>query len=356
MDTTESFSRDYPEARRKFLEAAAAANACVESVTHPERGPDDGELATDVAWIGPRDAEQVLVLISGTHGVEGFCGSGAQVDWLRRGEGAALPDGLAALLIHAANPYGFAWLRRVNEANIDLNRNWIDFGRPLPTNPGYDALADMICPTEWTEASQQRTREALAAYERDHGSGSLRQISRIGQYTHPAGIFYGGGGPSWSRLTQTRILQTYLAGARRVGIIDYHTGLGAWGACEDIVMEPPGSAAHRRGLAWYGAATTAGAASGIRGDGMGAAPALLSHAEVTALALEFGTLPQPQVYLALRADAWLHAYGDPLSPEGQRMKVQIRAAYYGDAPDWKGMVAGRSLMATRSAVAALLAV
>ena len=73
------------------------------------------------------------------------------------------------------------------------------------------------------------------------------------------------------------------------------------------------------------------------------------------MALEFGTLPQPQVYMALRTDAWLHAYGDPLSPEGRRMKAQIRAAYYGDAPDWKGMVAGRSLMATRSALAALSA-
>ncbi|MEJ0064575.1 MAG: DUF2817 domain-containing protein [Caulobacteraceae bacterium] len=45
-------------------------------------------------------------------------------------------------MIHAINPYGFAWLRRVTEENIDLNRNWIDFSQPPPANPGYDELAD----------------------------------------------------------------------------------------------------------------------------------------------------------------------------------------------------------------------
>jgi len=30
----------------------------------------------------------------------------------------------------AVNPHGFAWLRRVNEDNVDLNRNFIDFPQP----------------------------------------------------------------------------------------------------------------------------------------------------------------------------------------------------------------------------------
>src|SRR5215469_7640129 len=151
MNSADSFSPDYAAARVKFREAAEAAGAALDSYPHPERGPDGGDLSTDVALIGPKTAERVLVMISATHGVEGFCGSGAQVDWLRRGEAASLPSGLAVLMIHAINPYGFAWLRRVTQENVDLNRNWVDFAGPLPENPGYDALADAAVPAEWTE-------------------------------------------------------------------------------------------------------------------------------------------------------------------------------------------------------------
>ena len=73
------FSATYAEARAKFLEAARGAGASLSTYAHPERGPDGGELATDVAWIGPADARGALVLVSATHGVEGHCGSGAQV-------------------------------------------------------------------------------------------------------------------------------------------------------------------------------------------------------------------------------------------------------------------------------------
>ena len=118
MNSADSFSADYPEARAKFLKAAADAGGALEAMAHPERGPDGGDLATDVAWFGPRDAAAVLVMISGTHGVEGFCGSGAQVDWLRRGGAGGLPPGVAVLMIHAVNPYGFAWLRRVTQPAV----------------------------------------------------------------------------------------------------------------------------------------------------------------------------------------------------------------------------------------------
>jgi len=141
INCADSFSGDYREARARFREAVASAGGALEAVAHPLKGPDGGDLSTDIAWFGPRDAERVLVTISGTHGVEGFCGSGAQTHWLYRGEAARLPSGMAALMIHAINPYGFAWLRRVNEDNVDLNRNWIDFAAPLSRNPGYDELA-----------------------------------------------------------------------------------------------------------------------------------------------------------------------------------------------------------------------
>jgi len=358
MNSAESFSADYPEARAKFLKAAADAGGALEAVFHPERGPDGGELATDIAWFGPNDAPAVLVMISGTHGVEGFCGSGAQIDWLRRGGAASLPAGVAVLMIHAVNPYGFAWLRRVTHENVDLNRNWIDFAQPLPTNPGYAALADAICPAEWTPEAQAASFQVLGGFIAKNGMMAMQQAISGGQYSHPKGVFFGGAGPTWSRTTQTAIFDHYLKGAARVGIIDYHTGLGPWGYGEQIITDLVGSPGFDRARRWYGAVVTSpssgtSTSADIVGDGLAAAPLLLAHAEVTGMALEVGTQETMTVLGALRADAWLHAYGDPMSEQGRAIKAQIRDAFYGDADDWKGMVAGQSLLAVKQTLAGL---
>jgi len=63
------FSAGYGEARAQFLSAAQAVGAALESFPQGQRGPDGGDLGTDVAWLGPADASRVLVTISGTHGV-----------------------------------------------------------------------------------------------------------------------------------------------------------------------------------------------------------------------------------------------------------------------------------------------
>ena len=358
MNAADSFSATYGEARDKFRRAAAEAGGALEATAHPELGRSGEDLSTDAAWFGPRAASRVLVTISGTHGVEGFCGSGAQVDWLARGEAARLPADLAVLMIHAVNPYGFSWLRRVTHENVDLNRNWVDFAAALPKNPGYDELSDAICPAEWTDAAQAESAKRLGGYLGVHGSAALQHALSGGQHAHPAGVFYGGAAPTWSRLTQTAIFAHYLAAAGKVAIIDYHTGLGPWGFGEQIVTDLPGSAAYRRAKAWWGAAVTspnAGTSTSapITGDGLAAAARLLPKAEVTGMALEIGTQTLAEVFLAVRADAWLHARGDLASLQGEAIKRQIRAAFYGDADDWKGMVAGQSLLACRQAIAGL---
>jgi hypothetical protein len=125
-----AFSNDWREARSKFLDAARRAGAEHRVWPHPLTGPAGETLCADTAWLGPSDASRVLVVISGTHGVEGFCGSGPQVGLLRGDAGLALPPDTAMLSIHGINPHGWAWLRRVTEENVDLNRNWVDFDAP----------------------------------------------------------------------------------------------------------------------------------------------------------------------------------------------------------------------------------
>lgn len=358
MTSAASFSSDYYEARAKFRREAEAAGGRLEIITHPERGPDGLDLSTDVAAFGRSDAERFLVLISGTHGVEGFCGSGAQIDFLRRGEVSRLPADLAVLMIHAINPFGFAWLRRTNEHNIDLNRNWIDFTAPIPDNGGYDALHHAFCPPEWSEASRTAASQDVADYVKRQGSDAMIRAVTSGQYRHPTGLFYGGLEASWSRTTQIAIFERYLGGADAVGIIDYHTGLGPWGFAEQIITSGRDTDMFRRAAQWYGGALASvvdgtSASARVAGDGLSAAPALLPEAAVTAIALEFGTYPQPEMVVALQADAWLHAHGDLASEQGREIKRQVRTAFYPDTDEWKGMVAGQSLLVCRQAIAGL---
>ena len=178
MIGADSFSRSYSEAREKFQEAVAAAGGRAESFKHPCSGPGGEELAADAAWFGPSDASRVLVLISGTHGVEGYCGSGAQIDWLRREEFKLLPADTGVLMIYAINPYGFAWSRRVNEDNVDVNRNWVDFSAPLPANPGYVELAEILCPSEWTAEAREATARDMAAWQASRGAQGRPSFGR----------------------------------------------------------------------------------------------------------------------------------------------------------------------------------
>ncbi len=157
-------AEDYVEARGRFRDAAAAAGARLQQYEHPLTGPAGESLATDVATLGSPDAATRLLVISGTHGVEGFAGSMCQTRWLT--EGVAVPDDVAIVLVHAINPYGFAWIRRVNEDNVDLNRNCIDFSAALPENSGYDALAPALVPPTWDPDTQQATASVLARVRR----------------------------------------------------------------------------------------------------------------------------------------------------------------------------------------------
>lgn len=353
--TTNPFSSTYSEARVKFLEAATQAGATLWSYAHPEVGPDGGDLFTDCAWIGPKDARSVLVLVSGTHGVEGYCGSGAQVDWLRRGEQTLLGPDKAVLLIHAINPYGFAWKRRVTHENVDMNRNFVDFSAPLPVNPEYDKLAAAVKPEDWSDETQATTRKELLDFARMHGFAALAQAVSGGQYTHPDGLFFGGSAPTWSRITLEQIFTDHLSAATNIGIVDYHTGLGPDGYAEPIITSPAGSPEHLRAMQWHGLAAKC-IASGdsvsadIAGDWLCMAPQLLAHAEVTAISLEYGTVDSTIVLDALRADNWLHAHGDPTGPEAAAIKAQIFAAFYTDTDVWRGMVLGQSLMTVRQTI------
>ena len=358
MSAIPNFSTTYIEAREKFCAAAAAAGASLRSKRNPTLGPDDERLYMDIARLGPDDASNMLVLTSATHGIEGYCGSGAQVSWLRNRGAASLPAGTGILLIHAVNPHGFAWTRRVNEDNVDLNRNFVDHGKPYPANPGYDELADAIKPAAWTEASLAKAQQTLDAFIQSNGMFGFQQAVSGGQYSHADGIFFGGNRPTWSNVTMRQTIREELSAATRIGIIDFHTGLGPFGHGEIIGTAAPNTPAMARTRRWYGdevtspegGTSTSAVVVGVMVDAFAQeAP----FAEVTSVALEYGTYPVLEVLQAVRQDNWLHAHGDLRSAQAREMKAYMRERFYPAEDRWKEMVWSRANEVIGKALAGL---
>lgn len=342
------FSESYAEARAKFCAAAADAGGALRSWLNPHaKGPNGGWLYLDTARFGPADATNMLVLVSSTHGVEGHCGSGGQIAWLRTGGAGKLPKDTGALIVHAINPYGFAWTRRVTEDNVDLNRNFVGHDKAYPRNDDYAVLASAILPSTWDDASIAARKKAFESFAQAHGAFGLQGAITRGQYTHPDGVFFGGQKPGWSNRTIRSIAREELGRARRVGVIDFHTGLGPFGHGELICAVAPGDKSFARCKAWYGDEMTSpeggtSTSAVVSGAMVDAFPQELPDAEVTSIAIEYGTYPVPDVLNAVLADNWLHQRGDVTSPQGKALKSDMKERFFPAGDKWREMVWSRA--------------
>lgn len=361
MDHRACFAPDYAAARERLL-SIGRAHARIATYDHPLKGPAGEALATDALWFGPGDAQDVLVLVSATHGVEGFCGAACQIDWIAAGGPGALDGNTAVLLVHALNPHGFAWLRRTTEDGVDLNRNGIDFSAPLPENAGYEALATAFVPRSRDAATLAEAARRIAAFRAAHGERAFEAARSTGQYTHPEGLFYGGTGPTWSLETLGRIAADFrFAQRRQVAVIDYHTGLGPFGHGEPICGHRPGESGQARCRAWYGESLGepllgTSASLPIAGLTQYAWARLVGPERLTFIALEFGTFAADEGAAALRDDHWLHAYGkvDWTSPQTRAIKAALRRFYHPDTDDWRRMVLLRSRLTLAQAFEGLV--
>ena len=355
-----SFPSDYITARTAFLAAAAAAGAEIRSHRHPLPGPAGEALFLDVARLGPPDARRVLFLASGTHGVEGLCGSGIQTFLLADGLAARLPEGVALVLVHAVNPWGFAWLRRVNEDNVDLNRNFLDHSAAHPENPDYDRLDAVLNPRVLDEADVGAFLAAVEAFQSERGAEAAYRALSGGQYRHPAGVQYGGVTPAWSNRLLRRLWAEHAGRAELAVFVDLHSGLGPRGVGLVLQTAAGDGPAARLAQQWWpdvvraepGQGADAALVSGLIGPAFVAA---LAPAAAVGVVLEFGTQPMSQVMLAVQADNWLHHHGERDSERGRAVARSMREAFFLDEADWQEAVCQRARAAVGDALAGMAA-
>ena len=360
-DPAASFAATYAEARAKFVAAARSRGYALETHEHPDvRGAEGEALSMDVASTGSRDAPAMLVITSGTHGVEGFCGSGCQVGLLGDDSFAAAVAacGAAVVMVHAVNPHGFSHLRRTNEGNVDMNRNFRAFAAPPAANAAYAEVHPFVVPSAWPPPPENEAK--IAAYLRERGPAAFQQAVSGGQCEFPDGLFYGGTAPAWSNATLRSVLREHGRGRRRVTLVDVHTGLGPCGHGEKLSVGTGHAASVARTRATFGADVTS------YFDGSSTSAALTGvidqavrdecpSATFTGIGLEYGTIPLMETMQALRADQWLANQGGAESPQRPAIKRAIRDAFYVDRPDWKAMVWAQARVAALQALRGLAA-
>jgi hypothetical protein len=354
----DAFSTHYAQARGKFLHSADAAGLTVESHIHPLPGRDGETLAMDVVRDGPEDAQNLLIVSSACHGVEGFCGSGVQVNALRdkAWRETAHAHKVAVLYIHGLNPFGFSHIRRVTHENVDLNRNFQDYSQALPVNEAYREVEPLLLPEVWppNEANAQATAQFIA----QHGMVALQAAVTRGQHQYPDGMFFGGTAETWSNLTLRKVLQQHARQTQRLAWIDLHTGLGPSGVGERIFACADDAAALARARAWWGEKITSiydgsSTSAFLTGLMWMSAYQECPQAEYTGLALEYGTQPMDQVMMALRGEHWLHNHPQASADLQAQIKQDLMDALYTDTDAWRSQILAQAQEAMHQAIRGL---
>ena len=364
VDNGLPFALDCATLRQRFVAAARAAGAALSEHVHPLHGPDGKPIATDVALIGKADAAKLMVLISGTHGVEGPYGSACQTAWLGQKDDWALPDDTAVLMIHLINPWGTAWQRRVNEDNVDLNRNFIDWQARRPQNSAYAELHPALAGDVWDGPERVKADEALAEMVKTKGQTAVSLIIEAGQYDFADGLFYGGDGPVWSNRVLSSVLLEFGQTAAQIIVFDLHTGAGPYGYPALLSVSPMDHA----GLAWgteiFGpamvpvitgesATTTTGIAATATGYVSAFVHASMRQARVLPLVMECGTLNSAEMQRRVVADNWLHLYGKLETERGQRIKSELMHGFIPQDESWQQICLATSLRHFATALGAL---
>ena len=342
--TTARIPSSYTAARDAFR-ATALHHEWV-AAAHPidARGPDAELLTVDVARHGPRHPRRALVVLSGVHGVEGFIGSALQCDLIGRSEPLAQDD--AVVLVHAVNPWGMAWLRRQNEHNVDLNRNWArDTTPPAPNDP-YDELHALLCPTSLVLGDHDEFLARIGEYVGRRGIEWVSDAISAGQYTHADGMHFGGPRTEQSTSLLAQVVSHDLAGAESVLVVDLHTGHGKYGTCTILTGGPVGSRNHdflAESFPHELLEATSGLTPGRIAAGLGQ---LLPDGTFHSATVEFGTAGGTRQLLASREELWVQMHGDRRDPSHLAAVERYHRCFSPDDAAWEqgALEQGRSVL------------
>lgn len=346
MQLSNYFSETYEVARSRFRRSVTpSARQFMYSIGDDK--PSLTGLTIDVAILGNMTARKCVLVSSGLHGVEGFLGSAIQSAWLEIAGVRRQLGAVRLVMVHGLNPYGFREIRRVNEANVDLNRNFLPDKDYRGAPKGYAALNDFLNPSTPPSRAEFFRLRLLWRIIR-HGMKAFKESVAGGQYSFPRGLFFGGGSPSRSMEIVAKNLTAWVGDATEVIHIDFHSGLGKFGRCKLLVLEPPDASR----LDWYRKnfdpsavepLNSNGVAYAVRGSLGGWARKHLASKCYRFIAAEFGTYSIFRVLAALRTEQRAAFYCSPADAQYEAAKKELLECFCPANSRWRARVIHQGL-------------
>jgi len=357
MNLSHLWPENYNSSREGFINAAHVSKEIT------AKGADGGALTIDLAACISDSDQHRIVITSGLHGVEGFIGAAIQHHVLRIMAEEGLPENVGVVLIHAVNPWGYSHLRRVDEHNVDLNRNFIDYDRIdfdslISNSEAYEALNPIIN-AQTIPSFSDDIRYGLNAAQliaKNRGIETLAGPIAEGQYRFPKGLFYGGQSASESRVQLETWVSDYSHAIPNITLLDIHSGLGPSGYATLIAntnQVPLDQSAdwlqphfgmpvvpHRSDNNAYNA----------NGSFSQWCDQSLSNQRFTFLCVEIGTVNPLKVLNSLRRENQAHHWANSNSSIYDETKLNLLTTFNPDSKRWRERAIGQGIEAYRKSL------
>jgi hypothetical protein len=365
-DNLHFFHENYEACRSAFVNAAEQVASRFDSVEIGRFFVDsevDTNLTVDWCYIPAQfNSQKLLIINSGLHGVEGYTGSAIQTMFMETLLTKSLADSINILMVHAINPYGFKYRRKVTEHNVDLNRNCVvNSAMYANVNEGYEKLISLLMPEgKVSVRSVSNQFFHLLAIRKiiQESMAVLRQAALQGQYKFNKGIYYGGieKEPQINKLKV--LLNDKMANSKVIVNLDLHTAYGERGKMH-LFLNPIDDKAVKQGVETIFSDSKIDWGSGkdfytINGEYVGWAKTLSGGALYIPMLFEFGTMDSQKTFGSLKSiqvmineNQGVH-YGYKNWKQEQIVKNRFSQMYYPTSPEWRSKVISDSYKAMES--------
>jgi hypothetical protein len=285
---------------------------------------------------GNPQARSIVYTISGTHGVEGYAGSMAQISMLRMSP-SVLPDSVRVIHLHMINPYGASHILKENEQNADQLKNYAGYYSLGYDNPIAQQLIDAIdLPNLWNSTVQQSAFAAFGEIIAQYGENAVNVALKTGQGKRPQGIAYFGPSKSWSSNTSESVVDKYLRNADNILLIDWHTAVGLYGNWTCLVTDNETEVAFKK---WAPNAPTEPSDVGVPTGGelpYSVIKVKSGAKRFVRIIWEAGTYPvTPQINALFFLRLYCRFYSNATDPFCQQITAQLKDFFYPQSKDWK---------------------
>ena len=313
---TEYWSKNYQESKSKFHDLIHTLNLKnidfeFNELDINEVDTNGNSLSIDLVWIGKKNAKKLYLSTSGLHGVEGFAGSAIQLSLINQIK--KIPNDTAIVIFHVMNPWGMSWLRRENESNVDLNRNFLQKHENYSGCHNHYPKLNPLINIPYVGKRNDFFKYKFLFHTFLYGKTKTKQAYAEGQYEFPKGLHFGGHKLEKGPKVFIDWLDNNIRKVKKCVWIDLHTGLGESGEdCLLVDLDVQSKKyVHLRNQKFGNRIMSLdpkqGIAYKIRGGMQKGIELLFPNINWTSITQEFGTIKGYKVTKALRDEnSWTH--------------------------------------------------